>query len=154
VTAFVAILTAGAPMFRTVLTHLLKLESGDLPANALFMHCTTGNNRTGVFIAVLLLLLGVPTASIVEEYTLSEQGLAPTRHINVERLLKKGAFQEYGPEEARKKCERMVGARAESMEALLIEVGKRWSGAEGYFKEQVGFSDEQIERLKNTLTSS
>lgn len=157
VEAFIEILTEGAAMFNTVLTHLIDTvppatsSDGDA-APALFMHCTTGNNRTGIFISLLLLLLHVPLSSIVHEYTLSDQGLAPTRHINVERLLRKGAFKEYGPEEARRKCERMVGARPKSMRALLDEVQRRWGGALGYFSEVVGLSKEQIEELRGVLT--
>jgi protein tyrosine/serine phosphatase len=116
------------------------------------MHCTTGNNRTGVFISLLLLLLGVPTDSVIEEYTLSDKGLAPTRHLNVERLLKKGAFKEYGPEEAKRKCERMVGARRESLQQLVVEVGKTWGDAHGYFTEVVGLGEDEIEKLKALLT--
>ncbi|OAL45686.1 putative tyrosine-protein phosphatase [Pyrenochaeta sp. DS3sAY3a] len=153
VTAFIEILTSGATMMRTVMRHLLdSYTSGEAPP-ALFMHCTTGNNRTGIFISLLLFLLHVPRDLIVREYTLSERGLAPTRHINVDRLLKKGAFQEHGPEEARRRCERMVGARAESMEALLDEVRRRWSGAEGYFRDIVGLRGEEIQRLRQILTA-
>ncbi|KAF2006048.1 putative tyrosine-protein phosphatase [Amniculicola lignicola CBS 123094] len=150
VEAFVEILTSGAPMFSAVLHHLLVTISSD-PPPALFMHCTTGNNRTGVFISLLLLLLGVPSSSVVDEYALSDKGLAPTRHINIGRLLKKGAFEEYGPEEARRKCERMVGARAESMEALVREVQRRWAGPEGYFRECVGLGEDEIARLREVL---
>lgn len=88
----------------------------------------------------------------MEEYVLSEEGLAPTRHINVGRLLKKGAFQEYGPEEAKRKCERMVSARPESMWALIEEVKRRWGGPKAYFRRDVGLSDEQIQRLREVLT--
>lgn len=135
-------------MFQTVLKHLLSSNRPNSSPEGVFMHCTTGNNRTGVFISLLLLLLGVPNDLVVYEYTLSEAGLAPTRHINVQRLLKKGAFQEYGPEEAKRKCERMVGARKGSMEALVLEIEKRWSGAEGYFAMEVGFSEDEIRRLR------
>lgn len=137
-------------MFRTVLRQILDTADSNPGSEfpALFMHCTTGNNRTGIFISLLLLLLGVPKGLVVNEYVLSEAGLAPTRHINVERLLKKGAFKEYSPEEARRKCERMVGARAESMEALIEEVERRWSGPEGYFRHDVGLAAEEIIRLK------
>ncbi|KAL1592009.1 hypothetical protein SLS60_011601 [Paraconiothyrium brasiliense] len=152
VTAFIEILTAGAPMFRTVLQHVLTSASGDAPRPAVFMHCTTGNNRTGVFISLLLLLLGVPPDVVAHEYTLSDAGLAPTRHINVERLLKKGAFEEYGLQEARRKCERMVGARKESMEALVAEVKGRWNGPEGYFRDEVGLTGEKIGRLREVFT--
>lgn len=67
--------------------------------------------------------------------------------------MKKGAFKEYGPEEAKRKCERMVGARAESMEALLAEVERKWGGAEGYFKQDVRLSDEEIEKLRALFTA-
>jgi len=115
------------------------------------MHCTTGNNRTGIFISLLLLLLEVPPSDICAEYALSEQGLAPTRHINVERLLKKGAFSEYG-DQARARCERMIGAREESMRAMVDEVDRKWGSVEGYFRDMVGLSDEEIKSLKNVLT--
>lgn len=150
--AFIEILEAGASMMRTVVQHLLagvSREDGSLPA--IFLHCTTGNNRTGVFIAMLLLLLHVPVHYVVHEYTLSEQGLAATRHLNIERLIKKGAFEEYGDAEARRKCERMVGARAESMEALVVEVKRKWEGAEGYFRDVVGLSALEISNLKDLL---
>jgi protein tyrosine/serine phosphatase len=135
-----------------VLRHIIaSAKISDSPP-AVFMHCTTGNNRTGVFIAVLLRLLNVPKEYVVQEYALSEAGLAATRHVNVERLLKKGAFNEHGEVEARRKCERMVGARAESMEALLEEVDKRWGGVESYFLEVVGLTREEIERVREILT--
>ncbi|KAJ3548720.1 hypothetical protein NMY22_g1159 [Coprinellus aureogranulatus] len=158
VEAFVEILKAGGPMFRTVITQLLETvpppssSDSDAKPPALFMHCTTGNNRTGVFIALLLLLLRVPRSTIAHEYALSEQGLAPTRHIQVGRLLGKGAFKEHGEIEAKRKCERMIGAREESMWALLDEVDRRWGGAEGYFKQEVGLTEDQIKKLREILT--
>jgi protein tyrosine/serine phosphatase len=148
VRAFVDILTCGAPVMATVLRHVIST----VPRPAIFMHCTTGNNRTGVFISLVLLLLGVPAELIIHEYTLSNVGLAPTKHINVERLLKKGTFSKCGIVEARRKCERMVGARVESMRALLAEVNSKWSGAEGYFRGVVGLTAEEIRRVKEVMT--
>ncbi|KAF2704742.1 putative tyrosine-protein phosphatase, partial [Pleomassaria siparia CBS 279.74] len=166
VEAFVDILIEGAPMIRDVLGHLRKTITSPAsysnpfpipppppppPPRAIFLHCTTGNNRTGAFISLLLLLLRVPPAIIVQEYALSEQGLAPTRHINIKRLLGKGAFKEYGSKEAKRKCERMVGAREESMRALLEEVEKRWGGAEGYFNKVLGMSCDDMEEVRQIL---
>ena len=150
--AFVEILTSGAPVMATVLRHLIS-TANTTPAPAIFMHCTTGNNRTGIFISLLLLLVDVPQELIIREYTLSNAGLAPTKHINVERLLKKGAFEEYGAVEARRKCERMVGARGESMSALLAEVERRWGGADGYFGDVVGLTAEEVGRIRRVLTA-
>jgi hypothetical protein len=71
--------------------------------------------------------------------------------MNVERLLAKGAFKERGPEEARRRCEKMVGARSESMRAMLEEI-ERWGGARGYFEQQVGLSAEELAKLREVLT--
>jgi protein tyrosine/serine phosphatase len=152
VTAFVEILICGGRMFRDVLLEIINTAPRP-PAETpgFFMHCTTGNNRTGVFIALLLLLLRVPTASVCDEYALSDQGLGPTIHINVKRLLAKGAFSEYG-DEAQARCERMVSARRESMAALIEEVRRRWDGPEGYFRKELGFDDGQIEAVRDLFT--
>jgi hypothetical protein len=123
------------------------------PPPAILIHCTTGNNRTAPFISLLLLFLHVPPSFIATEYALSELGLAATRHINVERLLKKGAFAEHGVEEARKRCERMVGARRESMEGLLEEATRRWGkGAAGYTRGMMGLTDGELRALTQYLT--
>lgn len=139
-----------------VMRHLIRsftsASATDNPP-ALFIHCTTGNNRTGVFVAILLLLLDVPKKHIVTEYSLSEIGLAATRHLNVSRLLAKGVFAELGEIEARRKCERMVGARRESMEELLVEVESRWGGAKGYFLNVVGLMEGEVERIREILTA-
>lgn len=145
------ILVAGAPMFQTVLSQIIAQKNEGLPG-AFFMHCTTGNNRTGVFVAMLLLLLHVPHEFVCHEYELSDRALASTRHVNVARLLEKGAFAEYGPEEAKMKCERMVGARGESMEALITEVQRRWGSAEVYFLQVVGITGDEIRCLKDLFT--
>jgi hypothetical protein len=153
VSAFIEILVSGKDVMARVLRHLIESATSSESPPALFIHCTTGNNRTGVFIALLLLLLNVPAEYVVREYTLSEFGLAETRHINVERLLKKGAFKHYGEVEARRKCERMVGARAESMKGLVNEVNRRWAGAEGYFLDEIKLTREEIGRVRDMLTA-
>lgn len=102
---------------------------------------------------MLLALLHVNRPYIVREYVMSEGALESTRHVNVERLLRKGAFKEYGEVEARRKCERMVGARRESMIGLMIEVERRWGGAEGYFREVVGLSEAEVQRVRELLTA-
>jgi protein-tyrosine phosphatase len=55
-----------------------RLAHGDLPA---VTHCTAGKDRTGVFSAILLTMLGVPRQFVVDDYMLtgdymlSEEGL-------------------------------------------------------------------------------
>ena len=51
-----------------------ELLAGDVP---LAFHCTAGKDRTGVAAALLLTALGVPRTTVVEDYLLSNQHMAP-----------------------------------------------------------------------------
>lgn len=56
---------AYAGEFRIMFRHLL---AGDVP---MIMHCTAGKDRTGMGSALLLLALGVPRATVVDDYSIS-----------------------------------------------------------------------------------
>jgi protein tyrosine/serine phosphatase len=156
VEAFEEILTRGAqPAFRPILLHLASLSpEGKVPA--CMMHCTTGNNRSGVFIGVLLSLLGVPPQTIAQEYSLSQVGLAAGRDKVVDRLMKNPKFREAlgDGDEGRRKAERMVGAREESMRAMLEMVERKWGSAEGYVKDAAGLGDEEIALVRKVMRST
>jgi len=124
------------------------------------IHCTTGNNRSGVFIGILLSLAGVSPADIAVEYSLSTQGLELKRESVVNRLLKNPKFAEAvgTGEEGRRRAERMVGAREESMLAMLEMVESSWgnpaegvTGAEGFVLNVVGLTKEELEKVKENL---
>jgi hypothetical protein len=149
VQAFTDILTHGAPAARIVMLHIASMNP-DSPS-ACYINCTTGNNRSGVFIGVILCLLGVKPEKIAEEYSLSDIGLRPTRDAAVERLMKSPVFAGAGGG-GRARAERMVGARPESMLAMLEMVNKKWGGAEGYFKTMAGLTDEDIQMVRRVLT--
>ncbi|KAH8783495.1 putative tyrosine-protein phosphatase [Hyaloscypha sp. PMI_1271] len=149
VQAFTDILTHGAPAARIVMLHIASMNP-DSPS-ACYIHCTTGNNRSGVFIGVILSLLGVKPEKIAEEYSLSDIGLRPTRDAAVERLMKSPVFAGAGGD-GRARAERMVGARPESMLAMLEMVNKKWGSAEGYFKTMAGLTDEDIQMVRRVLT--
>ncbi|KAH6674787.1 putative tyrosine-protein phosphatase [Halenospora varia] len=148
--AFLEILTHGAtPAFKTILSHLAQPQP-----KPCMIHCTTGNNRSGVFIFVLLSLLGVPIDTIADEYALSELGLREGRDKVVKRLLRNPKFKAVmgdGPEGVRR-AQRMVGARRESMCALKEAVHGRWGGVEGYVRGVVGLSEGGIEGVRRGIT--
>lgn len=151
VQAFTDVLTHGAPAARTILQHVASLNP-DSPL-AFYIHCTTGNNRSGVFIGVILSLLGVKPERIAEEYSLSDIGLIPSRDAAVARLMKSPVFA--GDEDGgRARATRMVGARPESMLAMLEMLKMKWGSAEGYVKTMVGLTDDEIEKVRRVLTDS
>lgn len=115
------------------------------------MNCTTGNNRTGPFTGILLSLLHVPTEQIATEYALSDKGLAPIRSTVVARLVKNPKFAAVFGDEVEQRAMRMVGARPETMFAMLEMVNERWGSAEGYVKKVCGLTDEEIGRVRRVL---
>jgi hypothetical protein len=52
----------------------------------------------------------------------------------------------------RARATRMIGARPESMLAMLEMVNRKWGGAEGYAKTMAGLTDEEIEKVRRVLT--
>lgn len=71
VTAFMVIYkhlsVQSAPAFAAIFTHMIEN-----PGRPFIIHCDLGKDRTGIFIAVLLMVLGVPDADIVEDYHRTE----------------------------------------------------------------------------------
>jgi hypothetical protein len=98
-------------------------------------------------------MLGVKPQHIAEEYALSEIGLRSTRDKVVARLMKSPVFAGAGGG-GRARAERMVGARPESMLAMLEMVNRKWGSAEGYVKGACGLTDEQAEKVKQVLSYS
>lgn len=148
VEAFTEILTHGAPACRTMLLHLASLSPTS--PTACYIHCTTGNNRSGVFVGIILSLLGVSPSLIAEEYSLSDIGLRSIREGVVDRLMKSPVFARSGGG-GRERAERMVGARPESMLAMLEMVRVKWGGAEGYVRDACGLTDGEIEKVRGVM---
>ena len=80
-------------------------------------------------------------------------GLAAGRDRVVDRLMENPKFRKAlgDGDDGRRRAERMVGARQESMRAMLEIVDEKWGGAEGYVKNVVGLSDEDIERVRKVM---
>ncbi len=72
--------TDAAPQIGRVLSIVAERH-----AHPLIVHCTAGKDRTGVLVAVLLGVLGVPDEVIVEDYVLSAKAMAALRQKLIER---------------------------------------------------------------------
>jgi protein tyrosine/serine phosphatase len=109
------------------------------------VHCTVGKDRTGVLCALLLSLCGVEDDIVAGEYALTEAGLGAWTELLVSTVM--NWSENIGEEGAR----RMVGAKKESMIGALKMLKVDYGGAEQYFKEQCGLSDDEIEKIKGYL---
>ncbi|GLB44960.1 putative tyrosine phosphatase family protein [Lyophyllum shimeji] len=115
--------TAGLA-FKTIFTHLR-----DRPSEPCLVFDTAGKDRTGLFAAVLLLLLGASDADIVKDYALTTQGLAPYADMLAERFKAVPVFRDNW-----EGFLKMGSSREEPMAATLAMIRAKFGGAEGYLK--------------------
>ena len=101
-----------------VLEHLAKPDA--LPA---LVHCLVGKDRTGLTVALLLELLGVPRDAIIADYAASNAGLGRIAHTAVQ---------------------------ADVLAWTLDGLDERYGGPRGYL-EAHGLREETIEALRDTF---
>ncbi|QJD85455.1 tyrosine-protein phosphatase [Cohnella herbarum] len=116
---------------------LLALETED----AAVYHCAAGKDRTGVVSGILLDLAGVSAETIVNDYKLTAECIAP-----IMDELRQGK-PEAVPEEI---YERFLGCDGENMVMMLDHLHTRYGGA-GQYLLAIGLAKEQVEGLKRKL---
>ena len=108
----------------------------DAPDGGVIVHCNVGKDRTGVVVALLLALAGVPTETIVDDYAVSAGYLRP---LYEERLA--AGLQERHDD---------WQSEPETMRTLLAHLETVHGGAHQYLL-TAGLTPEEIERLRTRL---
>ncbi|HZU73469.1 MAG TPA: tyrosine-protein phosphatase [Acidimicrobiales bacterium] len=132
-------LTRLAPEFRLLVQRATTSDR----APVLF-HCAAGKDRTGLAAAILLGLLGVPDATIQEDYELTTVHYAPRRLDGLRTLL-----ADHGVTEA--EVRHLVEARPHAMAGTLAHIHERWGGFVGYAEAILGLGQDVVERLRGPL---
>lgn len=105
--------------------------------------CMAGKDRTGVFSAIVLGLLGVSDDDIVADYVLSEAVL--------ETIHERGRIERPDAAEHWKDMpEDLMGARAPSMEGLVAGVHRDWGGWNSYVND-IGVEPAVVDVLRFAL---
>ncbi|KDQ61027.1 hypothetical protein JAAARDRAFT_32025 [Jaapia argillacea MUCL 33604] len=138
---YTEILHTGGPAFEKVLIHIR-----DYPEDPCLVHCTAGKDRTGVFAALVLKLLGVDNEDIAKEYSLTTIGLQPALPMLVARFQKDPVFRDNM--EATMK---MAGAKSETIVAVLQAIDEKHGGVEGYLRTYTSLRDEDFDRIRQNL---
>lgn len=112
-----------------------ELLAGDVP---LAFHCTAGKDRTGVAAALLLTALGVPRATVVEDYLLSNQHMAPMPAHPI------GFWAKLSPEAARA----FAGVDRHYIDAVFAVTDRHPGGTMGYLKDKLGLGAPEIAKLR------
>ncbi|MBD5801556.1 Tyrosine-protein phosphatase precursor [Azoarcus sp. Aa7] len=111
------------------------LEPDALPA---LIHCTSGKDRTGFGIALILMVLGVSRKDIVADYLLSN--LAPR---DLRFMVPKGV-----PDAA---LSALMKVRADYLEASFAAIDEHWSDEQAFLREAIGLSDSMIKQFRDLM---
>jgi protein-tyrosine phosphatase len=120
------------------------LLAGDVPA---LINCTAGKDRTGVAVAFLLGLAGVPRDAIMKDYLASA--------VFGENMFRAGTIEagfmgSYGFLPSPGQIDALVGVRPDYLEAAWAEVERDGLGLDGYF-ENAGVDWESRDAIRNLL---
>lgn len=118
--------------YRIILNRLASLKDGSM-----VIHCTAGKDRAGTASAIVLMTLGVPYETVLEDY------------------LKTNDFWDRGDRPPgdwpRDVVEAIFTARAEYLDAAMDVINSDYSSFSDYLRDQVGFSEERQADLKNRM---
>ncbi len=111
------------------------------PEGGVVIHCVGGKDRTGLLVAFLLHLAGVPDDEVAADYALSEERLLP-RH--------QAWFEAVETEEELERLRRIAQTPAASMTGVFAELERRYGSVEGYLR-HVGLTDKDLEQARARL---
>ncbi|MFE5332349.1 tyrosine-protein phosphatase [Embleya sp. NPDC056575] len=112
------------------------------PAPTVF-HCSHGKDRTGWTSAVLLTLLGVPRATVVEDYLASAAHLAEKNRAILEHIAERG----FDPAHLAP----VFDVHVEYLDTAFAAAEERYGSVEGYVRDGLGVSDAEVARLRERL---
>lgn len=112
------------------------------PGGVLF-HCTAGKDRTGIAAALLLSALGVGRETVLEDFVLTNRYLTEQISAAVDAVRARGA-----DDEVIRLVRGLAGVDRSCMETLLDTLDERYGGVPGFLSAELGFSQEELARLR------
>lgn len=131
------------PVFGDMLR--LIAEDANRPA---IIHCTAGKDRTGVTIALLLALLGVPDEVIVADYSLSNRFYHVFRDFVASKFRQPQAFllglhiDDFQP---------VLVAHPNTMRSMLTYIREHYGSVEAYLTQKAGLDADTLNALRAKL---
>ena len=125
------------------LRELFGRIAGRLP---LLFNCSAGKDRTGIASALLLTLLGVPRATIVQDYLLTNQAM--------DGLV---AFMADSPryrvfvEARREQAMPLLRAEPDYLATSFVAIQERHGSVDGYLREVIGLSAGDFDTIRGRL---
>jgi len=102
------------------------------------VHCTQGKDRTGLVIALVLMILGVPLTAIDHDYMLSLQALLPDRPERLQEIHDIGLTEDFADP-----APGLIRRTAEHLD-------QSYGGLEAYL-DGIGFTQGERDRMRELL---
>lgn len=125
------------PRYKPFFDKLAAVREGE----ALLFHCTAGKDRTGIGAALVLYALGVPYASIREDYEATNYYRAREN----ERAMKGMVAQAHISEPVAKA---LMSANGEWLDATFDAIRAKYGSVDRYLSGQLGLDEEKIKLLR------
>jgi len=136
--AYIALLDRLAPHF-TDLFARLAANAGPLAVN-----CSAGKDRTGLASALVLSALGVPRATVIADYALSQTYIPPARYAPQFPAFAKTPWAV---------TKVIMGSDPEVMRRTLAAIDARWGGPSALAKARYGLTDAMRQELRRAYLS-
>lgn len=112
---------------------------GDSTNYPVLIHCTQGKDRTGLIVALVLLLLDVPIDAIRHDYMLSEPELLPEQEQRMAEIREVGLTEDFAK------------APAEWVDHIHAHIVKRYQGISNYL-ESIGVDQDKQQSIRRALS--
>ena len=122
-----------------------RLLAGESPA---MIHCTSGKDRTGMFSAMLLMILGVPQETVMDDYLLTNRYVLAPENLsrtaaNVQKqfgLAKAPSIDSLRP---------LMGVEAAYLDTAMASINKLYGSFDDYRRKGLKLSDADVLRMKS-----
>lgn len=117
-----------------------EMAAGRLP---LAFNCSAGKDRTGVGAALILAALGVPRATIEQDYALTDRVVDLKAQLTAGPLAKSGMSPDA--------LEALLSADPHYIDAMFDSVEARWGSVDRYLHDELGVTAPQLRAIKANL---
>jgi len=123
---------------------VIEAVAAGLHEGGVLVHCHGGKDRTGIVVALLLSVVGVPRETIVEDYAISETRLEGPNLAWLEEQTQAQGRPVERP--------RWMYARPETMRGVLDYLDREYGSVEGYL-EAAGVTSDSIAQIRKCLVA-